>query len=225
MKAVFRALRHGEPKLGLPALGGLFAKEQTLDLDRAQLANSRFLKGLYNLAWLRRGGALSRINWRDMETEEFGSVYESLLELTPIISDGGRTFSFLGEADEDAVDHSTKKAMGKKSKTGAKGNERKTTGSYYTPDSLVQLLVKEDPVIDRKVAECPGEPEALLTLKVIDPACGSGHFLLAAAGKIAGRLAELRHAGSPTISQYRHACATSRGNVSTASTAIRWRSS
>ena len=48
-------------------------------------------------------------------------------------------------------------------------------------------------------------PEALLTLKVIDPACGSGHFLLAAAGKIARRLAELRHAGSPTIGQYRHA--------------------
>ena len=101
---MFRALRHGEPKLALPALGGLFAGEQTPDLDAARLTNKRFLKGLYNLAWLRRDGALSRINWRDMETEEFGSVYESLLELTPVISDGGRTFSFMGEADEDAVD-------------------------------------------------------------------------------------------------------------------------
>jgi hypothetical protein len=206
VKVVFRALRHGEPKLALPALGGLFAAEQTPDLDAARLANKRFLKGLYNLAWLRRGGALSRINWRDMDTEEFGSVYESLLELIPIVSDGGRTFSFMGEADEDAVDPGAENAVGKKSKTGARGNERKTTGSYYTPDSLVQLLLKEalDPVIDSKVAEHPGEPEALLTLKVIDPACGSGHFVLAAAGKIARRLAELRHAGSPTISQYRH---------------------
>jgi type I restriction-modification system DNA methylase subunit len=42
-------------------------------------------------------------------------------------------------------------------------------------------------------------------LKVIDPACGSGHFILAAARKIARRLADLRHGGSPTISQYRHA--------------------
>ena len=84
---------------------------------------------------------------------------------------------------------------------------RKTTGSYYTPDSLVQLLIKEalDPVIDRKVAENPNDPETLLALRVIDPACGSGHFLLAVAHKIARRLAELRHAGSPTIGQYRHA--------------------
>ena len=143
-----------------------------------------------------------------METEEFGSVYESLLELTPVISDGGRTLLVSGRSRRGCGRSAAPtNAVGKKSKTGAKGNERKTTGSYYTPDSLVQLLLKEalDPVIDRKVAEHPGEPEALLTLKVIDPACGSGHFLLAAAGKIARRLAELRHAGSPTISQYRHA--------------------
>ena len=162
-----------------------------------------------------------------METEEFGSVYESLLELIPILSDGGRTFSFLGEADEDAVDHSAAKAAARNSKTGAKGNERKTTGSYYTPDSLVQLLLKEalNPVIDRKVAECPGNPEALLTLKVIDPACGSGHFLLAAAGRSlvdsqsCGTRARRRSASTATP------CETRRGNVSMASTATRWRSS
>ncbi len=113
----------------------------------------------------------------------------------------------MGEADDDEGTSANDKAAGKKAKGGAKGNERKTTGSYYTPDSLVQLLLKEalDPVIDRKVAEKPGEPEALLSLKVIDPACGSGHFILAAARKIARRLAELRHAASPTIAQYRHA--------------------
>jgi type I restriction-modification system DNA methylase subunit len=78
--------------------------------------------------------------------------------------------------------------------------------AYYTPDSLVQLLLKEtlDPVIDRKVAENPNNPEALLALKVIDPACGSGHFLVAAANHIARRLADLRHAGAPTRTQHRH---------------------
>jgi hypothetical protein len=127
-----------------------------------------------------------------------------LLELTPAISNGGRSFSFVGESDEDtAVDGATK--VEKKPKA-AKGNERKTTGSYYTPDSLVQLLLKEtlDPVIDRKVAENPNNPEALLALKVIDPACGSGHFLVAAANHIARRLADLRHAGAPTRTQHRH---------------------
>ena len=205
MKIIFRALGHGETKLALPALGGLFGADQTRDLDAARLTNKRFLNGLYHLAWLRRDDALARINWRDMETEEFGSVYESLLELTPAITDSGRLFSFVGEADEDAADDGTTKAGNKAKAT--KGNERKTTGSYYTPDSLVQLLLKQalDPVIDRKVAETPNDPEVLLALKVIDPACGSGHFLLAAARKIARRLAEARHAGSPTIAQYRHA--------------------
>jgi hypothetical protein len=205
MKVVFRALSHGEPKLALLALGGLFAADQTCDLDAARLTNKRFLNGFFHLAWLRRDNVLVRINWRDMETEEFGSVYESLLELNPAITNGGRSFSFVGEADEDAADTGAPKA-GKRANA-AKGNERKTTGSYYTPDSLVQLLLKEilDPVIERKIAEKPTDPEALLTLKVIDPACGSGHFLVAAANHIARRLADLRHAGAPARAQHRHA--------------------
>jgi hypothetical protein len=205
MKALFRALQHGQPKLALPALGGIFSQDQTPDLDRARLANKRFLRGLYTLAWIRRDNVLSRINWRDMETEEFGSVYESLLELTPDITESGRKFSFVGEPDEDAdKDEAAKRS--KKGK-GAKGNERKTTGSYYTPDSLVQLLLKEalNPVIERTVGDNPENAEALLKLKVIDPACGSGHFILGAARKIAQRLAELRHGGSATNGQYRHA--------------------
>ena len=72
------------------------------------------------------------VNWRDMETEELGSVYESLLELTPRLADDGRGLSFAEGAE-------------------TKGNERKTTGSYYTPDSLVQTLLNcaLDPVLDR----------------------------------------------------------------------------
>ena len=64
--------------------------------------------------------------------------------------------------------------------TTAAGNERKTTGSYYTPDSLVKELIKSalDPVIEARLAENAEAPEkALLSMAVIDPACGSGHFL------------------------------------------------
>ena len=115
----------------------------------------------------------------------------------------------------------------------AAGNERKTTGSYYTPDSLVQCLLDSalDPVVvtrlkeSKKVArqlngkansdwtldDIKNPPHwlksfpkskpantnslaehALLTLKVVDPACGSGHFLIAAAHRIARRLSSVR---------------------------------
>jgi hypothetical protein len=89
------------------------------------------------------------------------------------------------------------------------GNERKLTGSYYTPDSLVQELIQSAlvPVIDERIAAQPDNPvEALLSIKVCDPACGSGHFLLAAARKLAERLAALRSDdGVVTPSAYRHA--------------------
>ncbi len=209
MKVVFRSLGRGEPRLALPPLGGIFAAEQTPDLDKAVLANKRFLQGLYHLSWLRRDGALVRINWRDMETEEFGSVYESLLELTPVVSGDGKSFSFLGEPDEDKKSGSEGSAGSgsEKPQGGAKGNERKKTGSYYTPDSLVKLLLDQalDPVIKKTIDENPGNPEALLKLKVIDIACGSGHFVLGAARRIARKLADLRHEGSPSLQQYRHA--------------------
>ena len=89
------------------------------------------------------------------------------------------------------------------------GNARKTSGSYYTPDSLVQELLDSalDPVIAQKVTSRPDNPiEALLSIAVIDPACGSGHFLLAAARRLAERLAELRaFEGAVTPADYRHA--------------------
>jgi hypothetical protein len=74
------------------------------------------------------------------------------------------------------------------------GNARKLSGSYYTPDSLVQELIKRARPGDR-AAHAAAQPipiEALLAIRVIDPACGSGHFLLAAARRLAEKLAQLR---------------------------------
>jgi SAM-dependent methyltransferase len=185
----WRGLAHGEPVLGLPALGGLFASAQCPHLDNARLENRVLLGALFRLCWLREPSGLSRVNWRDMGPEELGSVYESLLELVPQIRDGGRIFAF-GEGDE------------------TRGNARKVSGSYYTPDSLVQLLLDSalEPVIAQTVAAHPGQAaEALLRLSVLDPACGSGHFLLAAARRLAAHVA--RHAvdGTPTAADYRRA--------------------
>src|SRR5262249_2990170 len=96
---VFRALARGERMLGLPALGGLFAAEAIPDLDQARLASRELMEAIFRLAWLREASGLVPVNWRDLETEELGSVYESLLELTPLLVDDGRGFAF-AEAGE-----------------------------------------------------------------------------------------------------------------------------
>ncbi|GHE05254.1 type II restriction endonuclease [Defluviimonas sp. 20V17] len=189
VKIVFRALTHGHPALALPALGGLFAEDRLPHLETARLRNRAFMEALYRLSWLADKNGMVPVNWRAMETEELGSVYESLLELQPQLGDDGKTLVFASEAAEQ------------------KGNQRKTTGSYYTPDSLVQALLDTalDPVLDKTEAEADDPAKALLKLSVIDPACGSGHFLLAAARRIATRLARIRAEGTPSLADFRHA--------------------
>jgi hypothetical protein len=184
----FAALTRGEPRLGLPPLSGLFEPGTIHDLEGAHLANRDLMEAIYRLAWLKEASGLVPVNWRDMETEELGSVYESLLELTPRLTADGRGFAF-AEGSE------------------GKGHARKTTGSYYTPDSLVQALLDTslDPVLDRVEAEAEDPAAALLTVTVVDPACGSGHFLLAAARRIATRVARHRAHGVASAEDYRHA--------------------
>ncbi len=189
VKIVFRGLATGEDALGLPALAGLFASSHCPHLDAARLDNRALLGAVFRLCWLREPAGLARVNWRDMGPDELGYVYEGLLELVPQITQDGRTFTFAGR-DE------------------SRGNARKTSGSYYTPDSLVELLLESalDPVIENTIARNPGRPaKALLELSVVDPACGSGHFLLAAARRVAERVARLQSHGTPTPEEYRHA--------------------
>ena len=189
VRIVFRSLADGEPRLGLPALAGLFARDECPDLDAARLDNRALLGALFHLAWLRERSGLVRVNWRDMGPDELGYVYEGLLELVPQITGDGRTFSF-ARADE------------------SQGHARKTTGSYYTPDELVQVLLTSalDPVVERTADAHPENAvDALLELAIVDPACGSGHFLLAAARRLADRIARIRAGGTPTPDDYQHA--------------------
>ena len=85
---------------------------------------------------------------------------------------------------------------------------RKTTGSYYTPDSLVKLLLDTtlDPVLDAAEARNPTDPVSeILKLSIIDPACGSGHFLLGAARRTAARVARHRMPGAISKEVFQHA--------------------
>ena len=161
--------------LALPALGGfLWDAASTAALDGAELANGDFLDALRKLAFIRRGNALFPVDYRNLGAEELGGVYESLLALTPQIQGGGAGFRFAQFS----------------------GNERKTSGSYYTPDSLVQCLLDSalDPVVDDAIGGKSGweAEKAILDLKICDPASGSGHFLIGAARRLARHLARAR---------------------------------
>ncbi|MGI6438192.1 MAG: Eco57I restriction-modification methylase domain-containing protein [Sphaerochaeta sp.] len=193
-KIVFTALAKGEKRLALPALGGLFSSGMCDDLDGATLDNATFLKAMESLRWARNtSGQYSYIDYKNMGTEELGSVYESLLELVPTVDMPARIFRFIGVEDDEST----------------AGNVRKTTGSYYTPSFLVDQLIKTAlvPVIEKTVEENGRNTvEALLSLSVIDPSCGSGHFILAAARKIAEYVALARDDdGVVTPSEYRRA--------------------
>jgi hypothetical protein len=180
---VFGALgtEGGVPELALPGIGGIFETKRddgsALPLDEplagARLSNEALLGAARALSQIRPrdGGPMRRVDFGNLGAEELGSVYESLLELIPRY-----------DAEQLAYTLET-----------LPGNERKETGSYYTPTSLVDCLLDSalDPLLDEACAKpTPGERvTALLDITVCDPACGSGHFLVAAARRIAKRVA------------------------------------
>ncbi|MFO0963723.1 MAG: DNA methyltransferase [Phycisphaerales bacterium] len=175
-------------KIGLkPLAGDLFRPDAIGDLDGAQLSNEALLSCLRSLGLYEnpQNKQLIRVNYAALNVEEFGSVYEGLLEYEPAVDCSSRvpTFGF------------------------KQGDERSATGSHYTPDDLVQPLIKHS--LDHLIAERLKEkdPEkALLDLRVADIACGSGHILLAAARRIATELAIVRTGEEqPSPSAYRTA--------------------
>ena len=131
----------GCPALGLPALGSLlFSPDALPDLRDGHLANADLLAAFRALALTSDGHALRAVDYRNLGSEELGSIYESLLELHPILNAEAGTFA-LGTAS---------------------GHQRKTTGSYYTPTSLITCLLDSalNPVLDEAV-RLP-EPEMAL---------------------------------------------------------------
>ncbi|MGD0358596.1 MAG: N-6 DNA methylase [Terracidiphilus sp.] len=194
LRLVFAKLGNdrGCPELGLPALGGfLFGPQAIPDLESAELANEHLLQAIRNLGLVKDRSGWRLVDYRNLGSEELGSVYESLLELNPTMELDAGVFSLSTVA----------------------GNQRKTSGSYYTPDSLVQCLLDSalDPVVEQAIkGKAPAEAEkAILALKVCDPAVGSGHFLVGAAHRLAMHLAQVRAQAQgdsePSPLYYQHA--------------------
>jgi hypothetical protein len=193
LKVVFKIIREGTTAFNTkihPYGGDLFAEESLWKLKDAPLHNQDLLKVIRLLTIFERRSRgrnrqIYRVNFRNLRIDALGSVYEALLDIAPVLKENGR-FDF------------------------GDGAERKLSGTYYTPPALVAEIVKAAliPVIDDRLAGVneSDQEAALLNIKVVDPACGSGAFLIQAMDALAGRLCEIRYQGeSPTDEQLRAA--------------------
>ena len=168
--------------LGIPPLNGdLFSHVAVRDLQDTHLYNDDLLAAIRRLSLFEERRILQRVNYGALDVEELGSVYEGLLEFQPV---------FVDEAEGKKFDLRV-------------GSERKSTGSYYTRPELVRELIESalvpvmrdrlanakdsDPANDKKMKQ-----QAILAMSVCDPACGSGHFLLAAARRLGRELAKVK---------------------------------
>jgi hypothetical protein len=161
--------------LGLSPLNGdLFGSQSLPEINECALDNYDLMVAIRNLSLYKPSDKSQprRVNYAALDVEELGSVYESLLDFHPQVSQSQGKYEFLLVA----------------------GSDRKTTGAYYTPSELVAQLVKSalEPVIEERLKGASDPEKVLLSIKVCDPACGSGHFLLAAARRIGKELAKVR---------------------------------
>lgn len=148
----------------LPLPGGLLWSPAVIGaLADCRLANACLLRAIRAFDGTTTEDAL--------RAEDLGGIYELLLRWRPRVDVDTAAFTL----------------------SAAAGQTRKATGSYYTPPNLVRCLldVTLDPVLERACQQ-PEPARALLALKICDPACGSGHFLVAAARRLAERLALVR---------------------------------
>ena len=174
-----RIINKGDTSVGIPPYnGGLFAGDTTPLLDTIRIPDSVMAPALDALSYERSTGEKRYINYRDLSVQQLGSIYERLLEFEIVRDDVG--------------------ALAVRPNLFA----RRNTGSYYTPDELVGLILDETlkPLITERLEAFrtalvklkPKDAEdyqrgelkdadpadAILSLRVCDPAMGSGHFLV-----------------------------------------------
>ena len=180
-------------RLGIKPLGGVLFGIETLHwLKQCQVNNHDVLTAFSALnEFTDERQQRVKINYSSLDVEEFGSVYEGILEMRPFVQPGVSAadwqFGFVG------------------------GLDRQSTSSYYTRPDLVQNLIKTtlEPVIKEKISHLSTTEEkvkALLNMKVCDAASGSGHIVLAMARTIAWYICTLRTGeDNPASLDYRQA--------------------
>ncbi|MFZ5929978.1 MAG: Eco57I restriction-modification methylase domain-containing protein [Pseudomonadota bacterium] len=184
-----RIIDRGDTSVGIPPYnGGLFAGDETPLLDTIRIPDSVMAPALDALSYERSTSEKRYINYRDLSVQQLGSIYERLLEFEIIRDDAG--------------------ALSVRPNLFA----RKNTGSYYTPDKLVGLILDEtlEPLIaerldafrtalgklnprdaenyQRRELKDADPAEAILSLRICDPAMGSGHFLVSLVDTLADQV-------------------------------------
>ena len=193
IKSLCSQIDKGDPDIGLPPYnGGLFASVAAPMLDEVQLDDAMLAPLIYDLSHAKGEGGRRFINYRDMSVQQLGSIYERLIEREPVRNDDGSI-----EVRPNSY-------------------ARKDSGSFFTPQELVDLIIDRTlkPLVEerlsafenrareladdnRPVSERRDEllrldpAEAVLDLKVLDPAMGSGHFLVSTVDFISDYIADL----------------------------------
>jgi len=160
---LFRGIDQGDVQFDIPAYnGGLFDPDRHPELEKWRLLDDSLFNVLKNVIYLE--GGEQPVPYADLNVRDLGDIYEGLLELRLVARHGVRTNLVL------------------KNEKG----ERKASGSYFTPDSIVDYLVRRGlrPLLDAAGADA----FKVLQLRILDPAMGSGHFLVKAVDVIADHL-------------------------------------
>ena len=205
-----RQVDAGDASIGLPPYnGGLFAQQAAPILDQVQLPDAVLAPIIHNLSRVEGQSGRRFVNYRDMTVQQLGSIYERLLEREP-----ART------AEGQIVVRPNSYA-------------RKDSGSFYTPQPLVDLIVERTltPLLEERKAAFQAKAaalqsdhrakadriaelrrldpaEAALNLKVLDPAMGSGHFLVTAVDYLSDAILELVEY-APTVAPWLESAYTS----------------
>lgn len=215
LNRLFELIDTGNDELGIPAYnGGLFDPEEHQFLEENYVSNDYLAQTIYYLSTTTSDdGELIYANYGDLETRHLGSVYEGLLEhqfeiaeekMWAVSEDDGQIWVTEEEFAEydDYIDIVEEDSLYVVNDEG----ERRSTGSYYTPDYIVQYIVKQtlDPLIEdikESLGEEGHEPgtheyagefySRVLQLNILDPAMGSGHFLTAVTEYLADRVQEV----------------------------------
>jgi len=186
LRSLFALFRDGLAcsELRIAPLGGaLFGADTTPVLDRIEWGDRAVAILLDRLIWISADKAQrARVHFGSLDVEDLGSVYEGLLEQEPGIATEPLIRLRRGKLETvlPACGQPADIAPGRFFLRSGMG--RKATGSFYTPHEFVRFLVRE--TLDPKIAALspPDDPNPakLLSLKIVDPSTGSGHFLVEA---------------------------------------------
>ncbi len=190
---LFRLIDKGDASIGLPPYnGGLFASTAAPLLENVRLSDALIADIIHDLSHAESDGEHRFVNYRDMSVQQLGSLYERLLEREP------------ARAEDGSVSVRPNPYV------------RKDSGSFYTPQELVDLIVDQTlkPLVEERLQEFEKRAETLksdnrpkaerrtqlakldpavsvLNLKVLDPAMGSGHFLVTVVDFLSDYIASL----------------------------------